>query len=69
MSPEQKNKQTINNLVLDGKLPLPFFNSIIIKLRKEEGLKKMKLPISKYKQIEIPRANSLKIVSKIYELF
>ncbi|WP_064966006.1 hypothetical protein [Tenacibaculum ovolyticum] len=66
-----KKKEEVNNLVINGHLPIAFFNSKIIDLSiiKEKNTYKYSLFIDKYKQIDIPRPNSNKHISKIYDFF
>ncbi|OED44931.1 hypothetical protein AB832_01715 [Flavobacteriaceae bacterium (ex Bugula neritina AB1)] len=73
MKSKDKNKAYINNLVLEGKAPVAFYNSQIVDLttNRENSniiIKEKKL-IPKYKQVSIPRPNSNKNISKIYDLF
>ena len=70
MRSKQKNKDTINSLVVQGKLPLAFYNAAIVDVSSGgANLSKKKIYIPKYKQSGIPRANSNKCISKIYDLF
>ncbi len=65
----EKQKE-VNKLVVEGKLPIAFFNSKIVSLevsQKKQSTKRLLIP--KYKQVDIPRANSNKLISKIYDLF
>ncbi len=63
-------KNLIDYLAIKGKLPLAFYNSEIIELKKVSlKRKERKVLIPKYNQSSIPRANSNKSISKIYELF
>ena len=72
MKSKDKNKAYINDLVLEGKAPVAFYNSKIIDLTTKENsniISTEKKYIPKYQQVSIPRPNSNKIISKIYDLF
>lgn len=64
----KENQQHINRLVLKGKLPIAFFNSVLIKLDKNNELSTTKRLIHKYKQRNIPKLISGKVISKMYDI-
>ncbi len=68
MNSNSSIKSKVNDLVLEGILPLAFYNSEVINLSENKAIKNDTL-IPKYQQKNIPRANSNKCISKIYDLF
>lgn len=64
----------INEKVLEGVLPIAFFNSKVIVLE-SKNFNKVKVnkttPIlnKKYNQIELPEPSSTILISKIYDLY
>jgi len=60
--------QEVNNLVIKGLFPLAFYNSEILNVEANRKVIDNKF-IPKYSQRNIPRANSNKCISKIYDFF
>lgn len=58
----------VNNLVIKGLLPLAFYNSEILNIKTNRKVIDKKF-ITKYSQKNIPRADSNKCISKIYDFF
>jgi hypothetical protein len=60
----------INKAVLNGKLPIAFFNSEIVKKENTSINKQSRGKVNeKYLQKKLPEADSPILISKIYELF
>ena len=61
-------KSLVNAEVLNGRLPLAYYDSQILKKRARTE-KENKPPHILYKQSEIPDGNCEFLISKIYEIF
>ncbi|AQX12495.1 hypothetical protein BAX94_01875 [Elizabethkingia meningoseptica] len=66
---EKEIQLSINKLVIEGKLPIAFYNTDIIYIEKNIKTEQQRLVNSIYKQINIPRKESDKLISKIYEIY
>ncbi|MBP1631539.1 MAG: hypothetical protein H6Q15_2432 [Bacteroidetes bacterium] len=58
----------INSLVLNGKLPIPFFNSQEVNNDVEHKNIQNNNIENKYKQKKLPEAEASLLISKIYEI-
>ena len=58
----------VNDLVIKGIFPIAFYNSEILNIETSREITDNKF-IPKYFQKNIPRANSNKCISKIYDFF
>ena len=66
----KKTNVEINQAVLQGLIPVAFFNSQIIPSQELEKRISIKTPLNKkYMQKSLPDSNSQFPISKIYELF
>lgn len=60
-------QKRLNEIVFEGKLPIAFFNSVVIK-NKNITTKNYKKLNKKYMQTDIPRGYNDLVISKIYEI-
>jgi hypothetical protein len=59
--------ENINQFVLNGNLPIAFYNSSIIEV--PIYIKKQKKTSKIYMQKGLPNAESIQLISKIYDIF